>query len=68
MRRKYVLSAVAVLAISGVAAAWVFRNLNYAPPRQLIAKQLAGDGNGSTLPIARVVLFSSGVGYFQREG
>ena len=67
MRRSYFLSAVAALAIGGVAAAWIVRSVAYSPSGQLTARQLPGEPTPS-MPIARVVLFSSGVGYFQREG
>src|SRR5262249_31454851 len=67
MRRKYLLAALAVLAGSGIAAAWIVRSVNPVSTGQLIAKQMPGEA-AATLPISRVVLFSSGVGYFQREG
>ena len=67
MRRSYLLASLALLAGGGIAAAWVARSVSHAPSSQLIAAQLPGEA-GPNLPITRVVLFSSGVGYFQREG
>src|SRR5205085_6408413 len=51
-----------------MAAAWIVRSVKSPPPAQLVAGQLPGAAAGPNLPLTQVVLFSSGVGYFQREG
>ncbi len=65
MRRVYLLAGVA-----GVALGAVF--LGFRPGAAQVNKQPAQDAQPSArtvqLPIGQVVLFSSGVGYFQREG
>src|SRR5579859_2558531 len=63
MRRLYWLAPVAVLAAVG-SAFLLHRPATSAPGNE----NTAGNGAATTLPINRVVLFSSGVGYFQRAG
>ena len=66
MRRNLVTAGLAVLAI-GLTAAW-FIHPGRQSAEKLVAKQGQGDNAGPNLPLSQVVLFSSGVGYFQREG
>ena len=66
MRRNLIGLAVTVL-LGGVAAAW-FLHPGHEPAPKLIAKQGPGENPGPNLPLSQVVLFNSGVGYFQREG
>ncbi len=65
--RKWFLAGAGLLAASLVAALFVIPSLSNADAREKIAKAEAGQRN-TQLPIGQVVLFSSGVGYFQREG
>src|SRR5438105_9863558 len=66
MRRAYLLGgAAAVLA----AAALLFTGSSRSAARNEEAKEAASkSATAGMLPIGQVVLFSSGVGYFQREG
>jgi len=67
MRRNVVLGTLAVLAIGAAGIVWLTRSPAQQPIQNLNARQ-AVDGAGPSLPLSQVVLFSSGVGYFQREG
>jgi hypothetical protein len=67
MRRNIVLGTLAVLAIGAVGVVWLTRSPAQQPLQNLNARQTV-DGAGPSLPLSQVVLFSSGVGYFQREG
>jgi hypothetical protein len=65
MRRTSLLAAVVMVAL--VVVLWLFQKPSTAEP----AKQGQNDtpsARTTQLPIGQVVLFSSGVGYFQREG
>src|SRR5207302_1500719 len=66
MRRKYVLGCALALLAGSLAAAWIVRPTRTPPLQQIVAKTAAE--NAPNLPLSQVVLFSSGVGYFQREG
>src|SRR5438046_2100267 len=65
-QRKWLLFAVPLLGtlVAGVVAYNHLANVGQADTTTFVGKQKAGD----TLPIKQVVLFNSGVGYFQREG
>src|SRR5262245_51609444 len=63
MRRKYVLGCALALLAGSLPAAWMVRSTHTPPMQQIIAKTTAE--NSPNLPLAQVVLFSSGVGYFQ---
>src|SRR5687767_15942870 len=65
MNRKYLAAGVA-----GVAALACVLALtrNSSAGRAEEAKESSKSASAAQLPIAQVVLFSSGVGYFQREG
>src|SRR5262245_12713482 len=67
MYRNFVLGALAVLAIGAAGIVWLTRTPAQQPLQNLNAKQNA-EGAGPSLSLSQVVLFSSGVGYFQREG
>ena len=67
MRRNIVLGTLAALALGAAGIVWVTRSTAQQPLQNLNAKQGA-DEAGPSLPLSQVVLFSSGVGYFQREG
>src|SRR5205085_12408017 len=56
----------AAAALGTVAVVWLTRTPAQPPVQKLNAAQV--EGAGPSLPLAQVVLFSSGVGYFQREG
>src|SRR5438094_40606 len=66
MRREYVLACALALLAGSLAAAWIVRPARSVPRQQIIAATTAE--NQPHLPLSQVVLFSSGVGYFQREG
>src|SRR5437763_712492 len=68
MRRSYVLASGAVaLALAGVLAVTNFSTAeNRTETKE--NKEASKSPTAAQLPIAQVVLFSSGVGYFQREG
>src|SRR5437764_7941925 len=66
MRRTIILGSIAAVAIGTVAVVWLTRSPAQQPVQNLNARQ--ADGGGPSLPLSQVVLFSSGVGYFQREG
>jgi hypothetical protein len=68
MHRNIILGAVAVLAMGAVGTVWIFRVTSRESVSDLVAKQNPGDPPAANLPLSQVVLFSSGVGYFQREG
>jgi hypothetical protein len=65
--RKWLLAGVGVTAAGLVAALLVLPSLSRAGAREKAAKDEEGPRN-TELSIGQVVLFSSGVGYFQREG
>src|ERR1051326_3578134 len=68
MRRRYALGAVTLLLVGSMAAVWIVHSTKAQNPAgQLVAKQGPAEAQPS-LPLTQVVLFSSGVGYFQREG
>src|SRR5437870_10740747 len=67
MRRTLLWSLVAVTAITAVAGVGVAA-LFVKPAEAVEAKPQSDTEKRGQLPIAQVVLFSSGVGYFQREG
>jgi len=66
MRKEYVLGCVLALIAGSLAAGWIVRPTQAPPLQQIVAKTTAE--NSPNLPLSQVVLFSSGVGYFQREG
>ena len=64
MRRKFLAGlGVGCLTVGAGLFSWYSSTTSAQPPRSEPASVHAGQ-----LPIAQVVLFSSGVGYFQREG
>ena len=63
MRRNCILLSVAVAVLAGAGVALWHSNLAARP-----TGGRSSDGAKPSLPLAQVVLFSSGVGYFQREG
>ena len=65
MRKNYLL-----LGMAGAAAAAAFLVLqpNFSRARNGEKKEAGKSATADLLPVAQVVLFSSGVGYFQREG
>src|SRR3954447_24178680 len=65
MRRAWLLGS-AGLALAGVAVTAL--SLWHPPPRAGAAEKAQAEPSAAQLPIGRVALFSSGVGYFQREG
>src|SRR5437879_1517963 len=65
MRRTWLLASVGVVALSAIAAVFFYPSLSGARPA---AKADEAVASSAQLPIGQVVLFSSGVGYFQREG
>src|SRR6266576_1726707 len=66
MRRTYVMAGSMVLA--ALSCAVVLTRFSSAENRAAEAKEASKSPTASQLPIGQVVLFSSGVGYFQREG
>src|SRR6184192_1982273 len=64
-RRPYVLGSLAGAALAAVL--WLLPLLS-AGPRADKASDASKSPTAAQLPIGQVVLFSSGVGYFQREG
>src|SRR3954471_13436277 len=67
MGRKWLLGSLAAAVVLTAAVVFLVSRSPAGPP----AKQGAGDApaaKGAQLPIEQVVLYSSGVGYFQREG
>src|SRR5579864_2151521 len=67
MLRKCLLTGLGVAALATLGIFWFTRTPAQQPVQQVQARQ--GNGNaGPSLPLTQVVLFSSGVGYFQREG
>src|SRR5215467_5709547 len=67
MLRKCLFTGLALAALAAIGIFWFTRTPAQQPVQQLNARQ--GNGNaGPSLPLTQVVLFSSGVGYFQREG
>ena len=65
MRRAAIFTAVAV-AVAACAGLWA--SLSVAESKKAAARDQAAEAVSAQLPIGQVVLFSSGVGYFQREG
>jgi hypothetical protein len=65
MRRTYLF--LGLLALVTLAAVVVWRNQGRAQPANS-GKEPAEAAGTRSLPLAQVILFSSGVGYFQREG
>ena len=65
MRRSYLCAGLAVAVLAITAVVWTFSrsSANYFEPRD----DQAGPAV-SALPIAQVILFNSGVGYFERQG
>ena len=61
--RLLVVGSATVLALS-VSLGWYSRRSTATPPLSTVSKPLAA----ASLPITRVVLFTSGVGFFRREG
>ena len=64
MRRAYLLGGVA--AAAAAAALWAARPAASADRAE--ARESGKSATASLLPVSQVVLFSSGVGHFQREG
>src|SRR5262245_20740624 len=67
MRRKIILGSLAAVALGTAGVVWLTHSAAQPPLQTLNARQ-GQDGAGPSLPLSQVVLFSSGVGYFQREG
>src|SRR2546425_1731846 len=67
MHRKYLWAALAAAPAVALAALFILRPSTSAEPGKLAANPGAIKP-AVQLPIAQVILFSSGVGYFQREG
>ena len=67
MRRKYLLGATTLLLTGSLAAAWVVHSFQPLPIQPIVAESLPAREAGPNLPLTQVVLFSSGIGYFQRE-
>ena len=65
MQRKYLCAGLAVAAIAICGLAW---NYNRSSADQAEPQAVGKTAVPSPLPIAQVILFNSGVGYFQREG
>src|SRR5436190_23714063 len=66
MRKTYLLAGTAGAV---VAATLLLINTSSSPARNETAKEASNKSpTAAQLPIGQVVLFSSGVGYFQREG
>src|SRR5436309_2350217 len=68
MRRKLLWSLTAGTAIAVASGAGLASNFLVKSAEAVEAKQVSESDKKGQLPIAQVVLFSSGVGYFQREG
>lgn len=65
MRRKLVVSSLATAGLLAVGLLWQFSGHGIGQSVQVNSDKNKGEG---PLPIKQVVLFNSGVGYFQREG
>src|SRR5579872_1574639 len=66
MRRTYTMAGSVVLA--ALICAVVLTRFTAAEGRKADARETSKSPTAAQLPIGQVVLFSSGVGYFQREG
>src|SRR5258708_33669325 len=67
MRRNIFLGCLAASALAVAGVVWLTRSPAQPPLQSANAKQ-GIEGAAPSLPLSQVVLFSSGVGYFQREG
>src|SRR5262245_45562227 len=67
MRRKIILGSLAAVALGTVGVVWLTHSVAQ-PPLQNLNARPGQDTAGPSLPLSQIVLFSSGVGYFQREG
>src|SRR5262249_41490855 len=63
--KKALLTSVGVVAIGAAGLLWLATKSGAARP---VAKAEQKEARSASLPIGQVVLYSSGVGYFQREG
>jgi len=68
MRRNLLIGAVGTLVLTAAGTIWLTHGAPQAPVQPVEARQGQGEANGASLPLSQIVLFSSGVGYFQREG
>ena len=66
MRRTYLL--LGTLAALGGGSLFLWQKTLAAPKATAVAARAQDDAAKTSLPLTHVVLFSSGVGYFQREG
>src|SRR5271157_2615063 len=66
MRRLYLFAAMVPVALA--AALWLYNKSNHAQADPRTVQAETPSAKTTQLPIGQVVLFSSGVGYFQREG
>jgi hypothetical protein len=65
MNRRLAVAACAVLLLTAFVIVWQIRSIMAQPPAEPAKNTVKPS---PSLPISQVVLFSSGVGYFQREG
>ena len=65
MRRKWYFLGFFAFLVSGASGLWMARPLPAEQPRQIDGQQRQPK---ALLPVTQVILFNSGVGYFQREG
>jgi hypothetical protein len=68
MRRLSLLGAVVLFILSSMVVAWICHSIIPERIPLVAAGQPAKPEASPSLPLSQVVLFSSGVGYFQREG
>src|ERR1700722_19881650 len=65
MRRKWYLLGLFAFLVSGVSGLWMAHPTPAEQPRQIDGQPRQPK---AVLPVTQVILFNSGVGYFQREG
>jgi hypothetical protein len=68
MKRKLIVAGIGAAVLTATGALWLTHGSPKAPLQPVEARQGQGDAAASALPLSQIVLFSSGVGYFQREG
>src|SRR5262249_41097701 len=66
MRRKFLALALLGVVVGLAAVFWYSQRTTAQPPADNLARPVRAAA--APLPVAQVILFSSGVGYFQREG